>query len=35
VPITAVFAMLRMPLINRHSIEPAAAETSDVKRRDV
>jgi len=35
VPITAVFAMLQMPLINRHSIEPATAETSDVKRGDV
>jgi intracellular septation protein len=34
-PITAVFAMLQMPLINRHSIEPATAETSDVKRGDV
>jgi intracellular septation protein len=35
VPITAVFAMLQMPLINRHSIGPATAETSDVKRGDV
>lgn len=34
-PITAVFAMLQMPLINRYSIEPATAETSDVKRGDV
>jgi intracellular septation protein len=34
-PITAVFAMLQMPLINRHSIAPATAETSDVKRGDV
>jgi len=35
VPITAVFAMLQMPLINRHSVAPATAETSDVKRGDV
>ena len=35
VPITAVFAMLQMPLINRHSIAPATAETSDIKRGDV
>ena len=34
-PITAVFAMLQMPLINRYSIQPATAETSDVKRGDV
>lgn len=34
-PITAVFAMLQMPLINRHSIKPATAETSDAKRGDV
>jgi intracellular septation protein len=34
-PITAVFAMLQMPLINRYSIGPATAETSDVKRGDV
>jgi intracellular septation protein len=34
-PITAVFAMLQMPLINRHSIAPATAETSDAKRGDV
>jgi intracellular septation protein len=35
VPITAVFAMLQMPLINRHSIAPATAETADTKRGDV
>ncbi|MDQ8729568.1 septation protein A [Bradyrhizobium sp. LHD-71] len=35
VPITAVFAMLQMPLINRHSIQPATAETSDARRGDV
>jgi intracellular septation protein len=35
VPITAVFAMLQMPLINRHSTAPASAETSDVKRGDI
>ena len=35
VPITAVFAMLQMPLINRHSIEPATAEAGDSKRGDV
>jgi intracellular septation protein len=34
-PITAVFAMLQMPLINRYSVAPATAETSDVKRGDV
>jgi intracellular septation protein len=34
-PITAVFAMLQMSLINRHSVAPATAETSDVKRGDV
>ncbi|ETR77642.1 septation protein A [Afipia sp. P52-10] len=35
VPITAVFAMLQMPLINRHSIAPASAEASDATRGDV
>ena len=35
VPITAVFAMLQMPLINRHSIAPATAEASDVERGEV
>ena len=35
VPITAVFAMLQMPLINRHSIVPATAEAGDSKRGDV
>ena len=35
VPITAVFAMLQMPLINRHSVEPATAEAGDSKRGDV
>jgi|SRR5688500_18935460 intracellular septation protein len=35
VPITAVFAMLQMPLINRHSIAPATAEAGDAKRGDV
>ena len=34
-PITAVFAMLQMPLITRHSIEPATAETGDTGRGDV
>jgi intracellular septation protein len=34
-PITAVFAMLQMPLINRHTIEPATAEAGDSKRGDV
>jgi intracellular septation protein len=34
-PITAVLAMLQMPLINRYSVAPATAETSDVKRGDV
>ena len=34
-PITAVFAMSQMPLINRHSIAPATADASDVKRGDV
>ncbi len=35
VPITAVFAMLQMPLINRHSIAPANAEASDAERGEV
>jgi intracellular septation protein len=35
VPITAVFAMLQMPLINRHSVAPATAEASDAGRGDV
>jgi intracellular septation protein len=35
VPITAVFAMLQMPLINRYSIAPATAEAGDSKRGDV
>ena len=35
VPITAVFAMLQMPLISRHSIQPATAEAGDSKRGDV
>ena len=35
VPITAVFAMLQMPLINRYSVAPATAETSDAGRGDV
>lgn len=35
VPITAVFAMLQMPLINRHSIAPATAEASDAERGEV
>jgi len=35
VPITAVFAMLQMPLINRHSIASASAEASDATRGDV
>src|ERR1700754_2626654 len=30
-PITAVFAMLQMPLINRHSVAPATAEAGDSK----
>ena len=34
-PITAVFAMFQMPLINRHSIAPATADASDAKRGDV
>ena len=34
-PITAVFAMFQMPLINRHSVAPATADASDVKRGDV
>lgn len=35
IPITAVFAMLQMSLINRHSVKPATAEASDAKRGDV
>jgi intracellular septation protein len=34
-PITMVFALLQMPLINRHSIAPATAEAGDSKRGDV
>jgi intracellular septation protein len=35
IPITAIFAMLQMSLINKHSIAPANAEASDTKRGDV
>lgn len=35
IPITMIFALSQMPLINRHSIAPATAETSDAKRGDV
>ena len=35
IPITAVFAMLQMPLISKHSIEPASAEAADTERGDV
>ena len=35
VPITAVFAMLQMPLINRYGVAPATAETRDAGRGDV
>jgi intracellular septation protein len=35
IPITAVFAMLQMSLINRHSVAPATAEASDAERGDV
>ncbi|MBN8967197.1 MAG: septation protein A [Rhizobiales bacterium] len=35
VPITALFAMLQMPLINRHSIAPATDEAGDTERGDI
>ena len=35
IPITAVFAMLQMPLISKHSIEPASAEAADTERGDI
>ena len=34
-PITAIFAMAQMPLINRHSIQPATADASDTERGEV
>ena len=34
-PITAIFAMAQMPLINRHSIKPATADASDAERGEV
>ncbi|RYE37704.1 MAG: septation protein A, partial [Hyphomicrobiales bacterium] len=35
IPITAIFAMLQMSLINKHSIAPAGAEAGDTERGDV
>ena len=35
VPLTAVFAMAQMPLINRHAIEPATDDISDTERGDI
>lgn len=35
IPITAIFAMLQMSLINKHSVAPASAEASDAERGDV
>ena len=35
IPITAVFAMLQMPLIKRHGIEPATDEADDLDRGDI
>ena len=35
IPITAVFAMLQMPLIKRYSIEPATDEADDLDRGDI
>ena len=32
IPITMVFAMLQMPLIKRHHLEPATAEAADTER---
>lgn len=34
-PITAIFAMAQMPLINRYSIQPATADASDTERGEV
>ena len=34
-PITMVFAMLQMPLINRYQLEPATAEVADTERGKV
>jgi intracellular septation protein len=34
-PITAVFAMTQMPLISRHTLPPAPAETPDTERGDL
>jgi intracellular septation protein len=35
VPLTAIFAMAQMPLINRHAIEPATDDVSDTERGDI
>jgi intracellular septation protein len=35
IPITAIFAMLQMPLVNRYGIEPATDAASDIERGDV
>ena len=35
VPMTAVFAMLQMPLINRYHLEPASLEASEADAGDV
>ncbi len=35
IPLTMIFAMMQMPLINRHHLEPATAEAADTERGDV
>jgi intracellular septation protein len=35
IPITAVFAMMQMPLIKQYSIEPATDEAGDAERGDI
>ena len=35
IPITAIFAMLQMPLVNRYGIEPASDAASDIERGDI
>lgn len=35
IPITMVFAMLQMPLVKRHHLEPVTLEASDAKEGDI
>jgi len=34
-PLTMLFALLQMPLINRHHLEPVSLEASDATEGDV